>query len=302
MTIKCKIGAAARASVALCLAVSVMSCDDQHAPSPATGDGMPGPTFVHFAPGRLRVGVGHTGLDRWLRLYRFEEDPVTHQEYLISWREGTSFPVRLVRHRHGDELFVFGTSAAGQAIIERWDIEAMDGAYSTARPTASTPIGVPAPQGLTTTFVAGGQYIPPPGHRERLEVKRESIYVGAALAHLHCLAVDPEGRFLLALLRHPSTLVRLPLPVAGAAPTVICDANSFPALDDMNSLEPMDHAELGRVYVLITADGDYDSMMTLLDAQNDGEFELIEELDAAEWAARGYNGNDVWTHDFVLWR
>lgn len=258
-----------------------------------------GPKFVHSGSG-LQAGVTYLGTSPSVTIARYEEDPVTKQEHELIWEESTSFPVALVEHRHADELYVMGPGRNGELIIERWDASEVHGAYATARPSAGTPIGVDAPTGDTSTYISGGVLVPP-AQRDRPTFRREEIYRGTQLATLVSLAVDPEGRFLLALVGSPPALLQLPLGAANPTASVVCTESQFSCLDELRSLYVMDHVTKGRVYISTTGDGERDCMLVAEDNDNDGVFDLIEQLNLAQWTARGYDAQ-VWVRDFVNWR
>ncbi len=277
-----------------CLVAS--SCSDRGA---GERFGFMGPKFVHHAPG-FRVGVIYDGASPGVMILRVEEDPVSKQEYWQDWQEGTSFAVSLVEHRHADELYVMGPGRNGELIIERWDASEVPGAFATARPSAGTPIGVDAPTGDTTTYISGGVFVPPV-QRDRPTFRREEIYRGTQLASLVSLAVDPEGRFLLALVGSPPALLQLPLGASSPTATVVCTESQFSCLDELRSLYTMDHVTKGRMYICTTGDGERDCMLVAEDNDNDGVIDLIEQLNQAQWTARGYDAQ-VWVRDFIYWR
>ncbi len=281
---------------AFALGAVITSCmrrDDAHR------EGCFGLKFVHNTAG-FQVGVTYTGSSTGVSIARYEEDPGTKVQHRLVWEEGTSFAVSLVEHRHADELYVVGPGRNGELIIERWDASDVPGAYATARPSAGTPIGVDAPSGGTTTYISGGVFVPP-AQSDRPTLRREEIYRGTQLASLVSLAVDPEDRFLLALVGSPLALLQLPLGAPNPTATVVCTESQFSCLDELRSLYTMDHVTKGRMYICTTGDGERDCMLAAEDYDNDGVIDRIEQLDLAQWTARGYD-NEVWVRDFVNWR
>lgn len=263
---------------------------------------------VHALTGtaHIFVGEGH-GLavsvwPRAIRLLATERNPTTLDFDEYEWTESTSYaPWRAVA-RHGNDAIVWGRrleSTPFEDVIERWEIEAVTGAYVSTRTIAPNPIGESSPEGVVSSWIEGGVYVAP-ALRPVPYVERFELFRGSQFGGIRDLVVDPDGRYVLLIADGTSSIVSLSLS-ADAAPVTIASASTCPHLALANMLHFYLHLTEGRKVVAEWGDDDIDATnRTLLsDANNDGLFESIETLSAAQWEARGYLKN-VWLKDYII--
>jgi len=89
------------------------------------------------------------------------------------------------------------------------------------------------------------------------------------------LGIDPDKRFLLLLIDQPATRQLYQMPMqASATPTLLYDAASQPVLSQAWALNPLQHAVLGRIWLVTGMTDTFNGeTMILVDTNNDGLFE-----------------------------
>jgi hypothetical protein len=187
-------------------------------------------------------------------------------------------------------------------VVELWSIEAVDGAWFSSRPTATTGLGVPAPEGVTTVSIQGGTYQQPGEGRPLPVVTRTEVHGSTGLwGGIRDVVPDPEGRYLLFVTNGSWELIQLDLVIDAYPTSVIASAAAIPHLDLVDSLFRFLHATEGRKITGESSDDNPDAITRVLlsDPDNDGDFDTIETLSPSQWGARGYLQN-VWIKDY-LW-
>lgn len=207
-----------------------------------------------------------------------------------------SYRLMYVASRHVNELYLAGVARNGDGVIERWVFPPQVGGYYTEKATASTALGVDAPIEQLYLKIGSNQpgqgqgpfappFIAPIGRSVAPQPIREEIYRGQAIGEVCCMAVDPEGRFLLLMDRSSPDVYRLTMGANPVLESLYDDSDfaSFAAADSFG-VTPMLHALEGRKYVLTTYVKHRPSHKVVFhDVDNDGLFESAEELSESEY-------------------
>lgn len=144
----------------------------------------------------------------------------------------------------GRDYFAIGgiDHSTGDTVIERWKLVSK--------------VGVPGSP-HTKTFL------------------RMQVYRGNVGQSPVALGVDPDKRFLLYLCDTPTgrQLYQIPMQ-ANAAPVLLYDSIAQPVLSQAWMLNPLEHASLGRIWLVSGMTSDYiGDTMVLVDSANDGAFD-----------------------------
>lgn len=204
----------------------------------------------------------------------------------------TSFQVVDVAGRQSSEVFVLGA----ENVIERWTQEIMTGSrYLTVRNTTVAP-GVPVPD--IEQGIKGGTWLPLDQRPKELRQRRNVVlgrFSGPEFCTVH---VDPEGRYLLLVTKDNHDVFQLALTV-DAAPVQIASSSQTVQLPQYTGGHLAHHETRGRLFIMerVLSSGGIDRVI-LSDLGNDGVFESMEALSAADWTAQGMDGQVWFRPDF----
>jgi len=179
--------------------------------------------------------------------------------------------------RHGNEFWVVGHAPTGEHIVERWDWSSLVGGYFTTLDRANTGVGVGVRTPELCVQIAGDTYIAPPARVGSPSVNRVVVHQGPALGEVRKIEVDPDGRYLMLLVRDASgvtSLMQMPATVGSTSVTLLTSA-TISDLSKTLSMTFGQHARDGRVLVLSTAG----ETVWLKDEWNDGVFESSGHVD-----------------------
>lgn len=229
-----------------------------------------------------------------------EKDPVSGNWYGSQKTYSVSFDIVALCSRTANEIYLVGTSATGEDIVERWQLPAESGAYYASRPVSSSPIGTPATVGQTFIQVQGGSFVSPPG-RTDLRPTKDQIYVGYATSGIYSITADPEGRFVIVLGGTDPVRTLFQIPNSPGSTPVALYSSPAPDLFMVaaDAVLARDRLDIGRVYFLSSRDanqlGIYATL--LFDPDNDGAFDSATSYSYPDYQAAGLVDN-LWV-DFV---
>ena len=198
-----------------------------------------------------------------------------HTEHSVSW-----FLTASCARDGGDDLFLAGMKENGQCIVERWRFFTPHGRYRVRYTGTAPPIGTPAgPYTPEVTVAGGGPWtwttkIKPPGGGPNPQ--REVLYEGSA-GPFTAMAVDPEGRYLVAHDHEEHALLRLTLP-GPSTWTTLYTSSAYPDLAQVSSIEVRDFHDAGARALLLRRmwGDDFPSHLerygVIADSNNDGVF------------------------------
>lgn len=244
--------------------------------------------------------------DDRLRVITHEYDPLLDQWYATRTDHTASFRIEHVATRVANEFYLSGKARNGDAVVERWVIVPQNGTLVAERPPASSGIGTPfTTPGLVVQVQGAGALIPPAQRTGAAVTTKTELYRGAALNNIEALAVDPDGRFLLALTDGPSGLVRFDLhdaSPAGPSFETVLAPTAVPELGQIGRIYPAQHAVSGRMYLMDSAHlpGVFPKDIALMDDDNDGNFDGNFVLSMDEYAQLFPSGS--FTDFFVHYR
>jgi hypothetical protein len=221
----------------------------------------------------------------------------------------TSFEVRRVAGMQMGHLLVEGRGRNGDQVLEWWHLTWPEGTPVIGRPGAPSGVGTPLPRVPAKVHVQGGGPLLPFAARTAApHAVRHELYRGAPLGDWMFYAIDPEGRFVLALAKngpvaaHPGSDARLLRWVAGEAdlpegPEVLLDSADVPQLEAATGITAWDHLHLGRVYSIGLMSFAPERKLLLVDSDNDGNFDRELLLTPAE--AEALEIPAAYTDDFL---
>jgi len=205
----------------------------------------------------------------------------------------------------GAVLYVAGiriTATGCEDVIEEWEMNLQDGAYTLACSTPPQPRGspmlMPYRGQIQEQIVGGGGYVPVAQRRVPQPPLTKTVIYSGTIGTISAIEVDPEGRFLLVQSHQSGDLYSLDLAATGPPMLVLeFSAAQYPQLANTQNLVAYDHATMGRIYAakegskhigLVPSGAKY---TYLRDADNDGLFEDIEVLDVGAYMASPYFDN-----------
>ena len=176
----------------------------------------------------------------------------------------------------------------GSTLLERWVLSPPKGGYNATRPVAPTAIGVAYPGDLpTTTVVQGnGNWIPPDERSVKTAgMKKHTILQRSPNNPIRTFEVDPDGRYVLFTDNAGIRQLDLSAP-AGAVPPVIFDWSLLDSRAQLIDRIIVKHSSLqGRVMIATvnSQPSHVDYRVVLVDANNDGVFEGVQEMTYAQF-------------------
>ena len=198
-------------------------------------------------------------------------DPQTGAWNSVSFSQSSSFSFLCVGSARKDVWCLAGLApSSGDFVLERWQLK-------------------------PKKFQASGGSSLPPGLISK-RFATTGIYRGPLADSVVAVDFDPEGRFMMALVRNnggPTILYRFDNQV-NASPIVELDSSMIPELSQMTFMNRMQHATLGRVWIMRDSLNE-DFSIALVDADNDGFFEGPP-LDGhgAFWRTSGLDEYNMW--------
>ncbi|MBL8857691.1 MAG: hypothetical protein JNL28_04180 [Planctomycetes bacterium] len=176
--------------------------------------------------------------------------------------------------RHANDWYLAVRSDTGLVRIDRWQLERTSGAYGTDRRVSATAIGTALVTPPLITTIEGVTYVVPK-LRSRPTFTKSVVHPGLALERIVGLNIDPDGRFLLALIDLGDNFTELRrislLDPVGTTETLL-DSKTVPMLAQAGGVGLLQHRGLGRA-IAIRSGGD---SIYLWDRENDGDFERVE--------------------------
>ena len=145
-----------------------------------------------------------------------------------------------------DRYALLGVSADDEIIVETWTLEA----------------------GEETNSISGALLRPK-------AFKKKRVFQGASRHEPRGIELDPEGRFVLFILRseqNVTSVYQLDLSHISAGPVELASSSITPELSDVCYVQKFDHVDLGRVYVLGTNFVQHRRVL-FIDADNNGIFD-----------------------------
>lgn len=275
---------------------------DQHARSGANSNVVPTGIARHEKLSQTVEFVVDeaTGIQDSVIIETREWDSVSSSWCRTSQRERATFAITRVRARIAGDLFVLGEHS-GVTILERWKMSPPKGAYEAARPVAATAIGVPYPMDVPTvvTVVGGGSWtLPNMRSKTGMGLKRSLLLQRTPANPIRVMEIDPDGRFV--LFTDNAGFRQLDLSAnAGTVPAIAIDWSTLSqAAQQISSLVVKQSSTQGRAFIGRVTGQPFsvDYALVLLDSDNDGVFESVQELT--------YEGLEMnfpfseWTRDF----
>lgn len=211
----------------------------------------------------------------------------------------TDAAIERIAMRHANEWFVALRLDSGAIRIERWDLGHTPGAYRADRRCASSGIGTSIATPALVVCLEGNQYVEP-ARRARPSITKTPVVSDFVLDSIEKLAVDPDGRYLIADVVASSGHRRL-LQIALIASSAIAvgdlvtlwDYDSLPEFRASSSIGQLEHPTNGRAIVL----RDMQTSVCLWDSNNDGVFETHEVFPSmASWVVK--YPNTTWSRSF----
>ncbi len=223
----------------------------------------------------------------------------------VYWQETSfksSFWVKFITSRHGNELYVCGHPYThgdreawdeSQLLVERWDIRAALGSPFTSRARASEAIGQPAKLSVLRAHLQGGLYTMP-DQRAAPTVTR--TFVARFDFPVDDIRVDPQGRYMLVLSSSHGAMYRKDLSDLELPAQVILDSAQYPELQRARSIY------MGRLvkdgikrYIVTCKDG---TRLMLGDGNNDGDMDQVESYSGAAFDTAGLYSPQVWVENY----
>jgi len=192
----------------------------------------------------------------------------------------------------GHEVYVAGVKFDGDVVIEKWRYGKRSKGWILGAPSDPLPIGQPMPEFVPVESPNGSSWVAPPSNTGRPAVK-SIFWSSSSVPILSALAVDPEGRYLLALSYPSGNVLQFDLTAASPqTPSTILTVAQEPYLDKVSMMVMWEHASEGRKCIITKRVDGWtidDSQVVLSDSNNDGIFEAFDFYDKAQWKANGYH-------------
>jgi hypothetical protein len=280
------------------LALSLVACaaTEHAAPRPATtpradvapadsSRGFAGPLEGGFTAKTFALSLRIAGAGSDLVVEGWEVDPGTGED--LSWEmteRHVGATIERAAARHANEWFVAPRQPSGELEVERWTLEHTVGAPYSARPTASTGIGVSVETPATESGIEQLHYVRP-SKRPRPLVTKSAVIRGLRIDPVAMMVVDPDGRFVVLIVEQDDR--------QRAVQVALIDSSSFVAGDviplwdftptsDVRSVTSIAMLEEASTSRRALALGDVQSTLILWDAENDGVHERHEILSISE--------------------
>ena len=221
----------------------------------------------------------------------------TNTWYSVEVAETLSSTISAVSSREGGRNIYIGTiDLAGTVRIHNFQYGVRANGWALSAPTPPLVLGQSMPPFMPTEGLNGGTWAPPTSGMGRPAV-RSVLWTSNNSEVLAALAVDPEGRYLLALTYPSGNVLRFSLGQTPlSAPVLVLDASTFGYLQGATTMVLRQHASEGRKCLItkrIDGWADDDQRLMLTDAANDGTFEAHVLLDSTAWEAAGYDEQGV---------
>lgn len=229
---------------------------------------------------------------------RHEESPAGGPSVTEEFLFTSSFPVAKVWSVGPNVVYLAGTTARGNRVIERWTVLTADGALAADAATSSTSLGTPAPvpQPPSVSVTGGGPWVPPDQRTTPPSVRREETLRDDVTDPIAVMAADPEGR-VLTLVTESGRLTQHALDDATLPVLLEVTAAAHPILLDVASATMVDHLDHGRSLIFPTdedsaflPDGTevFAPIFVLLDHDNDGIVDLFDTIPSADVSSDAY--------------
>jgi hypothetical protein len=229
-------------------------------------------TIICSAPGYSRSARALEDPNR-IQLKTVVVNPVTGTTERWTREFPASFKPSGAAGVTGNEFVVFGYGPAGNSIFEYWSLAPDPGTFFTQRDLPGTTVGTSAPLGKTVVSVVGRYTSPSKRDDDLPRMTRSGIYNGSAVDRVGCIAVDPEGRFILSASADTDRLYQIHIN-EDRAPSLLFDSTSVPALDGAWSISALRHRVDGLCWRIWGGAG----FGYLWDYDNDGVIDKIESM------------------------
>ncbi|MEM9379144.1 MAG: hypothetical protein AAGB93_04270 [Planctomycetota bacterium] len=209
-----------------------------------------------------------------------------YDEHVVS----VSFPVPLdVRNfvpRTPMDGFAVGRGAGGRIVLYRWAYLPPAGAIQVERSRHPSILGVGVPHQPARIGPVGGTYVVPTARASEGVVLGALVSADLGVERVTAASADPEGRFVLFAGAHPTRIWRRSTDPGGEQ-TVVLDEHSAPLLarSRVVAIQWIQHAVHGRCYALSLSQ--VATELLVIDAENDGVFDRVVELQPTERRALG---------------
>ena len=201
-----------------------------------------------------------------------------------AWEElvveySTPFDLECATSIWMEDVLLHGTSSSGDSVLEYWSFTPEPGGWSSKADGASTPIGVPGPTFAShTESIQGGVFVPLSTRGTLGRPGKRELYRGQAPL-VEAAAIDLDLRYVVFAGRGPDGLFMLDLSQANPTPVEILSAAAAPELADASDIYILQHATLGRCFVVDLLPSDLETQASTLavwDHDNDGVVDLVE--------------------------
>ncbi|MEZ6005595.1 MAG: hypothetical protein R3F33_15605 [Planctomycetota bacterium] len=194
-----------------------------------------------------------------------------------------SFVLQDYRRRGSHELYLAGEDPKGNPVLEHWEVLPADSGYFQVCITShrNTRRGTPVAPEAKVEALRGSPFLPQDKRPKAMRVRREQLYAGSTPGRLTSVIVDAEDRYVLYRVQGDSRLRQFWF--ATEETVDIADANSIGLLSgQIIGRSAWNSTDCGRCILFDFLPAQLnDSEVTLLllcDIDNDGNFDLIEEL------------------------
>ncbi len=197
----------------------------------------------------------------------------------------------------GDDLFVAGMNTLGESIIERWTVPRRKNSHYSEYPSSPPPLGQSKPSYCPTISTEGGVF--EPGLETSLVTAPVQDLVSRSQGGPWTqLAVDPEGRFLLAYDWNGKEIVRFDLTAGLPLPkTTIFSSSSTPSIAAVGHMDLREYDGTRTLLIDSQLPGTYRSLATwtvIQDNENDGTFDEVQVFSYEEYYASIYAQWEKW--------
>ena len=256
----------------------------------AHGFWTPGPSVALYMDDHYRVLAGAPDEHTVVLEFR-ERGPLEESFSTWSLTESVSFDLRAIDARGSDELLVAGIARNGDAVIERWTLPQVTGAYATAWPRLQAGSGAVTISPMSSAGVTGGSgYIPPAQRVLPSSMSREEVYRGSLISGVDAIESDPLGRYAVVADWQAAVLFQLQI---SDPPTVsfLADSSSGLPIADATAIEIRRHKDVQEGIKLMVYYGGHSSsplITHISDYDNDGVMDLAQSFSATEWSLAGF--------------
>lgn len=226
--------------------------------------------------------------ESWITVNNLEFSDTTWHSSVFRYT--TSYRIRAIVSRWGNELYLLGSDVQHTDVIERWTITPQLGAVDVTRPTHDTALGISQPWlAAPESFVTGGAFIAPQDRQDSPELVRRVVFRSQALGIVRALVIDPNGRFIL-LMASDGGIHQIACPpsedsiaswgythVPLESATEVATALDYPQLGAADTFVCEQHIARGRIFaaldILEPINGG--ALLELTDGDNDGLIDTI---------------------------